>query len=595
MTFYAKNFNKSMQPPVTPQSAPLPERETEMVKMRSGGYAFLIDPIKQFERFLILGSEKNTYYATKEQLSLENAQGVLALIGAGRAVECIQLIEAVNTSSVVSDGDEDIYRAVRAPKKAPSIFALAMIKIFGSNEDRKMVYDVIRRKAVISTLRQMYEFLHDIYYLTDGKITFSSGFKTALADWFGTNDRWIAMQFAKYRNSSRGKHTIDVRDILRMARPTAHGTNQNVIFNWAVKRASLNYGQRMDLLTTPETSNSLSYIQAFETAQETNDPKVIYNLIAEHGLTHEMIPNTWFSDEHKQIRVNIWRLLLGLDTANVKVKRNADGTPMWKMGLTAMIRNLTRVASYGILNEVGTKDVADAFVNVLNDTEALVKARIHPLQLLSAMRMYQKGHNDRTEKSWRTNNSVLKALENAFYASFGTIGKTGKTIGYFLDISGSMEAGEVIGLPGVTPREAGAVLTMVSARNESDWLIRGFNTRLVEIDINPTMSLDQVVKVMSNLDWGGTDASQPMTWAMKENINLDAFILITDNESWHGDIHVTTALANYRRKVNPNAKLVVISMTATNSSIADPKDVNQLELVGFDSAAPQIIADFISG
>jgi 60 kDa SS-A/Ro ribonucleoprotein len=36
-------------------------------------------------------------------------------------------------------------------------------------------------------------------------------------------------------------------------------------------------------------------------------------------------------------------------------------------------------------------------------------------------------------------------------------------------------------------------------------------------------------------------------------------------------------------------------MTANDVSIADPKDAGMMDFVGFDSAAPQIMSDFIKG
>jgi 60 kDa SS-A/Ro ribonucleoprotein len=41
------------------------------------------------------------------------------------------------------------------------------------------------------------------------------------------------------------------------------------------------------------------------------------------------------------------------------------------------------------------------------------------------------------------------------------------------------------------------------------------------------------------------------------------------------------------------AKLVVIGMTSTGFSIADPGDGGMLDVVGFDAAAPAVIADFL--
>ncbi len=44
--------------------------------------------------------------------------------------------------------------------------------------------------------------------------------------------------------------------------------------------------------------------------------------------------------------------------------------------------------------------------------------------------------------------------------------------------------------------------------------------------------------------------------------------------------------------MNPRAKLVVVGMTATNFSIADPADAGMLDVAGFDAAVPSLLADF---
>jgi hypothetical protein len=44
-----------------------------------------------------------------------------------------------------------------------------------------------------------------------------------------------------------------------------------------------------------------------------------------------------------------------------------------------------------------------------------------------------------------------------------------------------------------------------------------------------------------------------------------------------------------------DAKLIVVGMTSNCLTIADPKDLNTLNLAGFDTATPRLINDFISG
>jgi 60 kDa SS-A/Ro ribonucleoprotein len=94
---------------------------------------------------------------------------------------------------------------------------------------------------------------------------------------------------------------------------------------------------------------------------------------------------------------------------------------------------------------------------------------------------------------------------------------------------------------------------------------------------------------------GSTDCALPMVWARKKRAVFDVFVIITDNETWYGSIHPHQALREYRVKVNPQARLVVVAMTGTGNSIVDPRDPLSLEVSGFDSAVPQLIADFARG
>ena len=86
-----------------------------------------------------------------------------------------------------------------------------------------------------------------------------------------------------------------------------------------------------------------------------------------------------------------------------------------------------------------------------------------------------------------------------------------------------------------------------------------------------------------------------MLYAAARGLAVDAFCVFTDNETWAGDIHPHQALEQYRRTTGIAAKLVVVGMTATQFSIANPDDPGMLDVVGFDTAAPAVMADFIRG
>ena len=145
----------------------------------------------------------------------------------------------------------------------------------------------------------------------------------------------------------------------------------------------------------------------------------------------------------------------------------------------------------------------------------------------------------------------------------------------------------------ISAREATATLALVTASVEPNVIIKGFSHEFVDLNISPRQRLDDVVEYMRRMPFGRTDCSLPIVWALKENVNVDAFIILTDNETWCGNIHPVQALADYRNKINPNAKLIVVGMTSTGFSIADPSDVNSLDIVGMDTAIPTLINNFI--
>jgi 60 kDa SS-A/Ro ribonucleoprotein len=94
---------------------------------------------------------------------------------------------------------------------------------------------------------------------------------------------------------------------------------------------------------------------------------------------------------------------------------------------------------------------------------------------------------------------------------------------------------------------------------------------------------------------GGTDCALPILWASHMGRKYDTFVVYTDNETWAGNVQPMDALRTYRRNINPDARLVVVGMTSTGFTIADPQDAGTMDVVGFDASAPRLIADFAAG
>ena len=213
--------------------------------------------------------------------------------------------------------------------------------------------------------------------------------------------------------------------------------------------------------------------------------------------------------------------------------------------------------------------------------------------MLSALHTYAQGKGARGNLKWEPVREIVDALDRAFYLAFRSVQSTGKRLVLALDVSGSMASGVIAGVPGLTPRVASAALALVTAAVEKQYTIMAFQAQLVPLDVSPRQRLDQVVGRISNMSFGQTDCAQPMLWALKHQVKADAFVIYTDSETWHGNIHPVQALQQYRRAMGIAAKLIVVAMTANNFSIADPNDAGMLDVVGFDLATPQVMSDFI--
>ena len=110
----------------------------------------------------------------------------------------------------------------------------------------------------------------------------------------------------------------------------------------------------------------------------------------------------------------------------------------------------------------------------------------------------------------------------------------------------------------------------------------------------PTMSIADALSLV-DLPFSSTDCALPMVHALENREQVDAFVIYTDSETFMGKIHPQVALEQYRAATGINAKLIVVGMTSNCLTIADPKDLNTLNLAGFDTATPRLINDFISG
>ena len=305
-------------------------------------------------------------------------------------------------------------------------------------------------------------------------------------------------------------------------------------------------------------------------------------LVRDHGLVREQIPT------HLLNSSDIWTELLNSKGANGK------GMP-----LEALTRNLGKLSS--LPNFMGQENT-NTICARLSSNEDIQKSRIHPFKVLVASKIYGAGKALKGALSWTVSSRVRDQLTTTFLKAFKNVTPTGKRYMAALDVSGSMDC-PCMGCPAITCRQASAALAQVLYETESHVYLRGFSAAHVpgtgfhNFDplVRHGMTLEQFISA-TNTPFGPTDCSLPMRRAIDEGLDVDVFIVMTDSETYAGTTHPQVALENYRVKANkPNAKLIVVGMTANCLTIADPNDRNTLNLAGFDAAMPEIIAMFVRG
>lgn len=520
---YIRNAISSVVTP--PQSEPLNERS---VKNSAGGYSFAVDDWQRMDRFLILGSEGGSYYASEQELTVKNIEAVKRCVAADGLRVVKRIVE------ISHDG--------RAPKNDPALMALAYASAKGDDKTRSAALAALPDVARIGT-----HLFHFVAFMRQFR-GWGRGSRRAIENWYTMRPpEKLAEQVVKYQQRDGWSH----RDLMRLRHIHFSGAYQ-AIAKWVVKGES---SENLPLL-----------IEGHIRLQECKVPKQAAELIRQYGLVRESVPTELLNE------ALVWEALLE------------------KMPMTAMIRNLGNLSKCGLLTPL-----SDAEKNIskrLKDIDQIKKARIHPISVLLAMKTYEQGHGVRGKGEWSVAPRVVEALDEGFYLAFRNIEPIGKNFYLGVDVSGSMSWGNIAGCPGITPCIGAAAMAMVTAHSEENFYVAGFSHQLVEIPVTKRDRLTDVAHKFQMANFGGTDCAQPVLDANARNMKVDAFVIYTDGETWAGNIHAAQALDRYRQKTGIASKMIVVGMVSNDVTVADSADGGSLNVVGFDSATPQIIAEF---
>ncbi|MEB3279576.1 MAG: TROVE domain-containing protein [Lyngbya sp.] len=520
----------------TPQHQPLPGRQAEMTQGRSGGWMFKADIWQILRRCLLIGTANGAYYAGKHELTQE-------------FVDTIQLAIEDNSRRVA---DEICYASDgRSINNSAPILALVLLSM-GETPEAKLVFTEIFPQ-VVRTGSHFYEWLSYTKALRGfGKIVREAG-----KAWLSNQDvKALAYQLLKYQQ----RQGFSNRDALRLFHVKPPTEDHNLLFNWVMNG--------WDELPSGIPSEALKQIWWYEWLKR--HPDQTHKAISQGHLTHEMAAPVGKMDKRA------WQLLFN------------------EMPIGAMLRNLGSLTELRILTPKERKNIKRVS-QVLNNREHLKKGRIHPIDVLKALKTYQSGGSlGKSQKTWTVVPQIVHILEKAVELSFDVVEPTNKVFLHAVDISGSMSWNTVSSI-GLTCCEIATVMALVTAKAEKNYVIRGFSTEFIDLGITAKDSFKTAMTKASNQNFGGTDASVAYNWMIRHKFKADMICFWTDNETWAGTKHTSRALAEYRQKINPNIKAVYVTLAPYNITLVDPKDCNSWDIAGFDPGTPRLIQMLATG
>ena len=434
-----------------------------------------------------------------------------------------------------------VWAADNAPKRNAVNYATACVLAYGDTKTKQFMVEMFPK--VFKTGTDLFEFLS---YVTKMR-GWGNALRNGVRDFINGMDLdHLALWMVKYR--SRHGWTWD--DVLRVTHPYADNELRNNLYH-SITQAEHKALKLPDVM--------IGYLNV----QRAEDASTVLSLVDAYRLPWEAL-----TDEQRTPLV--WEgLLPGL-------------------GDVALVRNLANLTRKGLLEPFNG--------NTSLVVERLGKVHLHPVKLYDALLTYT-GRNPNAKSrgvTFAPNGQVVSALEKAVSESFGRGAEpTGKNFLLAVDTSGSM-GGTYAYDNRTEPIEQALVIAKSIHDVETNVHSIGVNTVTHSLNLNGSWATVRKAATPG----GGTNLALPFEEATRRNLNVDVFVVITDNESWahsyryESEVSPEVAFNEYRHRVNPDAKVVVVALTATRSSIVDSADPAALNIAGWSADTVEVINAF---
>jgi 60 kDa SS-A/Ro ribonucleoprotein len=406
-----------------------------------------------------------------------------------------------------------------------------------AGRDTKLLEAIFPR--VIDNAKMLRNFVQIVRSGVTGRKSLGSAPKRMVLEWLAARSEEALFAASVGQQPSLG-------DVIKMVHPKPDAAKREALYGYLIGRSS-----PRDSL--PELVRSY---EAFKKGETSDVPKVPFALLTALPLAN----SHW-----------------------IEIARNAP----WQ----ATRMNLNTFARHGVF---GDDEVAKIVAERLRNRELIASARAFPYQLMVAY----------ANADARVPNIIKEALQDAMEIALENVPSIAGKVYVMPDVSGSMHSA-ITGARGsatsvVRCIDVAALIAAAIVRRNPDAEVVPFNTKVVEVALNPRDTVMTNAAKLASLPQGGTNCSAPLAHLNERNGHGDMVIYVSDNQSWvdaaNAKARGTAMMVEWNRfkARNAQARLVCIDLQPYATTQADERE-DILNVGGFSDQVFETIAEFAAG
>jgi 60 kDa SS-A/Ro ribonucleoprotein len=355
---------------------------------------------------------------------------------------------------------------------------------------------------------------------------------------------WIETMSEYHAVKGFGSKTMVLRDAVRLTHPHPRDQKSRELLGWLSGHVP---GKRV-------CENTM--VVALELLKCTSDPAEHVQLIRKARLPYEVVTTAVANPSRE-----VW----------VELLRNAP--------TMNLLMNLVTFNRHGVFTDEENVSIA---CEKLSRPDALRSSRILPFQAYRAWKMYSEQSN--------ADPRIIAALSDALENSVANMPLFGGRVCLAPDVSGSMQGFYVNEKQTISAAEVSGIFAAGLLKRCPNVTVLPFESRVVNISLNPRDSVLANAQTISSLGGGGTSLSAPVERLLRNRDKVDLFVGITDNEEWIGRGFLET-WHQYVREVSPEAKAVLITVVPTSHSVAPESEPGMYFVHGWSDAVLRYVAE----